>query len=126
VVLGLAGSNPVAHPDVNAGQESGEKIARLLALLRGYGTTSNFSVQLSHLDAIYFSVGTLTTAGTGNIVATSEIARGIQTIQMILDLILVVFAVTLVLSALSSRLAKRLDGDARSASHKQAVEDTDH
>lgn len=33
----------------------------------GYGSASNFSIPLSHLDAIYFAIGTLTTAGTGNI-----------------------------------------------------------
>lgn len=49
----------------------------------------------------------LTTAGTGNIVAKSEVARAIQIAQMILDLILVVFAVTLVLAAVSSRRTKR-------------------
>ena len=66
----------------------------------GYGTSSNFSTQLTRLDAIYFAIGTLTTAGTGNINATSEFARGLQTIQMMLDLALIVFAVALVMPRL--------------------------
>lgn len=69
----------------------------------GYGLPPNFSVPLSRLEAIYFSVGTLTTAGTGNISATSDLTRGLQTIQMIIDLMLVVFAVGLLLPRLSSR-----------------------
>ena len=66
------------------------------ALYWGYGETPNFSTGLTRLDAVYFSVGTLTTAGTGNISATSELARGLQTAQMVLDFALVVFAVAIV------------------------------
>jgi DNA-binding transcriptional regulator YhcF (GntR family) len=63
----------------------------------GYGGTSNFSISLTRLDAIYFSVGTLTTAGTGNISATSELSRGLQTTQMALDFVLVVFVLAIVI-----------------------------
>lgn len=63
----------------------------------GCGTTENFSASLSRLDAVYFAVGTLSTAGTGNLVATSELAREIQLIQMSIDTVLLVFAVALVL-----------------------------
>jgi hypothetical protein len=65
-----------------------------------YGAEGNFSITLSRLDAVYFAVGTLTTAGTGDIVAKSETARGIQTMQMVLGMALVVFAVTIVLARL--------------------------
>jgi Ion channel len=68
-----------------------------------YGTAANFSHVLTRLDAIYFTVGTMTTAGTGNINASSEVARGLQILQMVLDLGLVVFAVGLVVAELSSR-----------------------
>jgi Ion channel len=66
------------------------------------GTTANFNVSLTRLDAIYFMLGTLTTAGTGNIVATSDAARGVQSLQMFLDLALVVFAIGLVIARFSS------------------------
>jgi hypothetical protein len=72
----------------------------------GYGGMSNFSTSLTRLDAIYFSVGTLTTAGTGNISATSELSRGLQTTQMGLDFVLVVFVVAIVIPRLI-RLTER-------------------
>lgn len=75
----------------------------------GLGSTSNFSIYLSRLDAVYFAVGTLTTAGTGNISATSDLARGLQTIQMALDLVLVVFAVGLILPRLSLKAKNGAD-----------------
>jgi len=37
----------------------------------------------SHLDALYFTVGTLSTAGTGTIAPASQFCRGLVTIQMI-------------------------------------------
>jgi ion channel len=55
------------------------------------GNTVNFSTRLSHLDAVYFALGTLTT-GSGNIVAQSEYSRTIQTIQLVFDLVLMGFA----------------------------------
>jgi hypothetical protein len=67
-----------------------------------YGSTANFSVSLTRLDAIYFAIGTLTTAGTGNINATSELMRGIQALQMVLDLGLVVVALGVLVARLSS------------------------
>jgi hydrogenase maturation factor len=80
-------------------------VATFSTLYWNYGSAANFSVSLTRLDAVYFAIGTLTTAGTGTIAAISQTARGIQTVQMILDLVLVVFAVTLVLGL--SRLALR-------------------
>jgi tetratricopeptide (TPR) repeat protein len=69
-----------------------------------YGSTRNFSISLSHLDSFYFALGTLTTAGTGNISAISETARRIQTLQMGLDLVFVGIVVTLILARYSSLL----------------------
>jgi voltage-gated potassium channel len=50
------------------------------------GTTANFSVELSRWGAIYFALGTLTTAGTGTIAPTSDFARALVSGQMLLDL----------------------------------------
>jgi len=58
------------------------------------GTTENFSVELSHWGAIYFALGTLTTAGTGTIAPTSDLARAIVSGQMILDFVFVAIALT--------------------------------
>src|SRR5689334_4087549 len=55
------------------------------------GTAKNFSSPLSHTDAFYFALGTLSTAGTGNIVAISEDARGLQTYEMLTGIGLVLF-----------------------------------
>lgn len=49
----------------------------------------NFNVpELTRTDALYFTVTTFATVGFGDIVATSETARVLVTIQMMLDLIL--------------------------------------
>ena len=60
------------------------------------GTNDNFSAQLTHVDAIYFTVGTLTTAGTGSRSATSQLSRTLVSVQMIVDLIFL--AVTVVIA----------------------------
>jgi hypothetical protein len=78
-------------------------ISLFSALYWGYGTTTNFSPSLSRLDAIYFTIGTLSTAGTGNIVAISESARFLQTAQMAIDVFLVVFAIALIMPRFISR-----------------------
>jgi hypothetical protein len=68
----------------------------------GVSTSTNFNIPLSRLDAVYFTMGTLSTAGTGNIVATSEAARNIQTIQMVIDFALVLIVVGIFVARLSS------------------------
>jgi len=65
------------------------------------GTSANFTHPLSHLDAIYFTVGTLSTAGTGTISAISATARSIQTAQMVLNLGFLLFAVTAVVGRIT-------------------------
>lgn len=71
-----------------------------------YGTTRNFNIRLSHLDSFYFALGTMTTAGTGNISAISETSRRLQTLQMGLDLVLIGFVVALVLARYSALLSR--------------------
>lgn len=79
-----------------------------------YGGGRDFSTHLSHFDSVYFSVGTLTT-GTGTISAMSETVRGIQTLQMLLDLVLLVFAVAIVVTQLATYLANRGQTTGRNA-----------
>jgi Ion channel len=75
----------------------GATIACLLGLFSGLywsiGTHDNFSHALTRLDAIYFAVGTLSTAGTGDLSATSQQARLIQTSEMLLAMVVVLFVV---------------------------------
>ena len=75
-----------------------------------YGTRSNFNRPLSHLDSLYFALGTLTTAGTGNLSATSDTARAIQTAQMFADLGLVLFALAIVFAKASAQGRLTRDG----------------
>jgi Ion channel len=82
-----------------------------------YGTPSDFNRPLSHLDAIYFTVGTFTTAGTGNVIAISERARFVQTLQMIFDFILVVFIIVIVLSRLTSSWQLRVEHNDTTPDH---------
>jgi len=72
------------------------------------GTLANFNMKLTHLDAIYFTLGTLSTAGTGNITAMTETVRGLQTLQMVLGLGLVLFAVGMAMNRLSSASIQEL------------------
>ena len=51
------------------------------------GTPGSFSQQLTRTDALYFTVTTFTTVGFGDITATSQTARLVVTVQMILDLL---------------------------------------
>jgi hypothetical protein len=67
------------------------------------GTRVNFSLPLSHLDAVYFTVGTLATAGTGNISATSEWSRGVQTAQMFVNMAFVLFGLAFLVSRLATK-----------------------
>lgn len=78
-----------------------------------YGTTRNFSSELTHLDSFYFALGTLTTAGTGNLSAVSETGRKFQTFQMLIDFIFIGFVVALVIarySTLFRRPKEELEG----------------
>lgn len=67
-----------------------------------FGSNENFNIRLTRLDSVYFTVGTLSTAGTGNLVAISELARTVQLVQMVLDLGFLLLAVTLVVTRLST------------------------
>jgi voltage-gated potassium channel Kch len=67
------------------------------------GTTANFNVELSRIDALYFALGTLTTAGTGTIAPTSDLARAIVSGQMVLDLAFIASAVTIAVTRWSER-----------------------
>jgi voltage-gated potassium channel len=52
------------------------------------GGSSNFSQSMTRTDALYFTVTTFATVGYGDITATSQLARSIVTVQMVLDLLI--------------------------------------
>jgi hypothetical protein len=115
VAVGIAIGNIWA---LVAGVLRGDSIGTLLiytaitfsALVQGfsglywsYGTAVNFSQALSKWDAVYFTLGTLTTAGTGNLWAKSEIAKQFVSLQLLVDLLFVGGAVALVVARLGER-----------------------
>jgi len=78
------------------------------------GTQSNFDGAakqgLRPLDATYFALGTVSTAGTGNMYAKSELARGMQLAQIGLGMAVIL----VVVSAVVARLTSDKSHDARS------------
>ncbi len=51
------------------------------------GSPASFSHSLTRTDALYFTVTTFSTVGYGDITATSQTARVVVTVQMLLDLL---------------------------------------
>jgi hypothetical protein len=74
------------------------------------GSLTRLPHPLTRVDAVYFALGTLSTAGTGNISAVSDRARAIQSGQMLTDLVLVLGAITLAMWRYTTLLSK--NGDA--------------
>jgi Ion channel len=66
------------------------------------GAEGHWSQRLTHLDALLLTIGTLTTAGTGDLQAHSEIARGLLLAQMSVDLVVVTGMITIFLARIAS------------------------
>jgi voltage-gated potassium channel Kch len=74
----------------------------------------NFNAHvLSRTDALYFAVTTFTTVGFGDIVATSQEARLLVTVQMVLDLIVLGAVFRVFFGAV--QLARRTSGSGGSS-----------
>lgn len=69
-----------------------------------------FDVALTRLDALYFSVTVFATVGFGDITAHSQLARGMVTVQMIVDFVFV-GAVVRVLITVVGRRRETTSGD---------------
>jgi hypothetical protein len=69
------------------------------------GEAANFAGgPLSKLDAIYFTLGTLTTAGTGTISAIGALSRATASLQMVLDIALTGFALAFAVARLTEKM----------------------
>jgi voltage-gated potassium channel len=67
-------------------------------------TASSFSQELDHTRALYFTITVFSTVGFGDITPTTNTARIIVSIQMLLDLVLIGLVVRLFINAAKSRL----------------------
>ncbi len=78
---------------------------------------ANFSPHtLTRTDTLYFTVSTFTTVGFGDITATSEVARVIVTVQMLLDLLVLGLGIRLFLGAVRPGQRRLSDTGTESAS----------
>ena len=66
-----------------------------------------FSEHLSRVDALYYTVSTISTVGFGDIAAKSSVARILVTVQMLFDLALIAILVRLVILAMRTGLHRR-------------------
>jgi voltage-gated potassium channel len=67
-------------------------------------TPSTFSQELDHTKALYFAITVFSTVGFGDITPTTNTARVVVSIQMLLDLVVIGLVVRLFINAAKSRL----------------------
>ena len=70
-------------------------------------SAGSFSQQLTHTDALYFTVTVFATVGFGDITAKTEAARLIVTGQMIIDLIIIGIGARIILGAVQQSRQRR-------------------
>jgi voltage-gated potassium channel len=121
VLLGLIGWQILAvsrspYPNLRALEAATVSLPVFLLLfaatyyVTGQIDADNFSQPLTRIDALYFTVTVFTTVGFGDVVASTEGARAIVTLQMLADFILIgVFAKVLLGAA--QRRRRDLDED---------------
>ena len=63
---------------------------------------ANWSRSLSHVDALFIALGTLTTAGTGELQASTELAHCLLIVQMLVDILMFTGIVAVVTSRIVS------------------------
>jgi hypothetical protein len=76
-------------------------------------TASSFSQELDHTKALYFAITVFSTVGFGDITPTTNTARIIVSIQMLLDLVVIGLVVRLLINAAKSRLGMPPEGPSR-------------
>jgi hypothetical protein len=78
-------------------------VGAFAGLYSSSGSRANWTQQLTRLDALQLSLGTLTTAGAPGITPRSELARALMTTQLFVD----IFAAIVLFGLLVARLAER-------------------
>ena len=84
--------------------------ARIYLTLATY-TPDAFSAELNHNSSLYFTITTFSTVGFGDITPTTDFARLIVSVQMLLDLVVFGAVVKLLLGAVELNIAKRSADD---------------
>jgi hypothetical protein len=74
---------------------------------------STFSQELDHTRALYFAITVFSTVGFGDITPTTDSARIVVSLQMLLDLVVIGVVVRLLINAAKSSLGSSPEGSAR-------------
>jgi voltage-gated potassium channel len=83
-------------------------------VVMAHASASSFGEQLTHTDALYFTITVFSTVGFGDISAKSEAARLVVSGQMLTDLIVLGLGIRVIVGAVS-RGRERQPGDAANA-----------
>lgn len=70
----------------------------------------SFNQPLTHTDSLYFSVTVFATVGFGDIVAKTEAARLVVTLQMVADLVIIGIGARIILGAITTGRRRRPEG----------------
>jgi voltage-gated potassium channel len=103
------------YPGVRAAQALAMTVPLFLLLfasayyVMARASPGSFSSHLSRTDALYFTVTTFSTVGYGDITATSQTARLVVTVQMILDLLALGLGIRVFIGAV--QIARRAQPD---------------
>lgn len=81
-------------------------VSTFAGLYWNVGTRANWSPSLSHLDAIYVALGTLTTAGTSGVVPKTGTARALLTAQLGTEVLLVPILLGVIIAAFTRNRAQ--------------------
>jgi hypothetical protein len=73
----------------------------------GLSNPANFSQTLTKTDSLYFTIVVLTTVGFGDIVAKTEIGRIFVMIQMVMDIVVIVFTFRVIFDFASRKSVKK-------------------
>jgi voltage-gated potassium channel len=84
-----------------------------LYLSLSHAAPSTFSQELNHTRALYFAITVFSTVGFGDITPTTDAARIIVSIQMLLDLVVIGLVVRLLIDAAKSSLGSSPEGSVR-------------
>jgi hypothetical protein len=73
---------------------------------------TNFTTgPLTRIDALYFTVTVFATVGFGDVAATSQLARGLVTVQMMLDLLIIGLGIRVFVGAVERGRSRRRAGE---------------